>query len=329
MNQQNLLSAIGNTPLIEIQSLSRLTGCRIFGKAEFMNPGGSVKDRAAKWIIIQAEEEGQLKPGQTIVEGTAGNTGIGLAMIAASKGYKSVICMPNNQSPEKFSVLKAFGSDIQAFKPVPFANENHFYHQARIYSEQHKNTFWANQFENQNNSKAHYESTGPEIWRQTHGEINAFISAVGTGGTISGVSRYLKEKKPQVHVRLTDPFGSGLHNYLSQGLMTTEGSSVTEGIGIMRVTQNFSTAIIDDSVRVSDQSMIDMLFHVSSQDGLFIGTSAALNLFAAYKYALEHKNSNQVIVTILCDSGTRYQSRLLNEAWLKEKNLLLRPLEIE
>lgn len=326
MEIHNLESAIGNTPLIEIQSLSRLTGCRIFGKAEFMNPGGSVKDRAAKWIINQAENNGLLKSGQTIVEGTAGNTGIGLAMLAASKGYKSVICMPNNQSPEKFSLLKALGAEVRAFQPVPFANENHFYHQARIYAEQSSNVFWANQFENESNSLAHFESTGPEIWQQTNGEIDAFISAVGTGGTISGVSRYLKEKKSHIHICLADPFGSGLYNYILNGALTTEGSSVSEGIGIMRITKNFATAIVDDSVRVSDQNMIDMLFHVAANDGLFIGTSAALNLYASYQYALKNINTNKVIVTVLCDSGTRYQSRLLNEEWLKEKKLILQPL---
>lgn len=328
MLEHHLITAIGNTPLIEIQSLSQRTGCRIFAKAEFMNPGGSVKDRAARWIIADAVKKGLLKKGDTIVEGTAGNTGIGISMLAAALGYKAVICMPNNQSPEKFSLLKALGAEVRAFQPVPFANENHFYHQARIFSEQNKNVFWANQFENLANSEAHFESTGPEIWSQTNGEIDAFVSAVGTGGTISGVSRFLKKMNSNIHVRLVDPFGSGLYEFKKNGTIKTEGSSVTEGIGIMRITQNFASAQVDEAVRVSDQDMINMLFHVAQHDGLFVGTSAALNLYAAYQYALENKNSNKVIVTILCDSGTRYQSRLLSQEWRDEKKLSIQELPV-
>jgi len=317
---------VGQTALIKVKSLSDLTGCEILGKAEYMNPGGSIKDRAALGIIEQAEKDGLLKPGYTIIEGTAGNTGIGLATIAPQKGYRCVIVMPNNQAQEKYDTLNALGVELVTVPPVPFANENHFYHTARRLASERPNSFWANQFENTANYRAHEATTGPEIWNQTAGRIDAFVSAVGTGGTMAGVSRYLKAKKPSVHVRLADPFGSGLYSYLKSGQMASTGSSITEGIGIMRVTANFKEAVIDEAVQVSDQDMISMLYHLAKNDGLLVGTSAALNLFAAYKYALENKNSGKVIVTMLCDSATRYQSKIFNPAFLNEKNLSPQPL---
>jgi cysteine synthase A len=312
---------IGKTPLIKIKSLSELTGCEIYGKAEFMNPGGSVKDRAALGIIEQAEKDGLLKPNYTIIEGTAGNTGIGLATIAPQKGYKCVIVMPNNQAQEKYDTLKALGVELITVAPVPFANDNHFYHTAKRIASERPNSFWANQFENLANSKAHFETTGPEIWTQTNGKVDAFVSAVGTGGTLGGVSKYLKSVKPNVHIRLVDPFGSGLYSYFKTAQLAATGSSITEGIGIMRLTANFKEAVIDEAVQYGDQEMISMLYHLTQHDGLLLGTSAALNIYASYKYALENKNSGKVIVTILCDSATRYQSKIFNPSFLKEKNL--------
>lgn len=318
---------IGGTPLIRIQSLSKLTGCEIYGKAEYLNPGGSVKDRAALGIIEAAEADGHLKPGSTIVEGTAGNTGIGLATIAAQKAYHCIIVMPNNQSQEKYDTLKALGAEVRTVDPCPFANQNHFYHTAKRVSEETPNSFWANQFENPANYQMHYRTTGPEIWEQTNGRVNFFVAAVGTGGTMAGVSRFLKEKNPNVRTRLVDPFGSGLYSYLKKGQLESSGSSITEGIGIMRLTENFKAAQIDDAIQVGDEAMISMLYHLAKQDGLLVGTSAALNLSGAYQTGLENRDSGQVIVSVICDSALRYQSRVFNEDFLKSKNLLPQPLE--
>lgn len=308
------------TPLIKINSLSEITGCEIYGKAEFLNVGGSVKDRAAHGIIEQAEKDGLLKPGGTIVEGTAGNTGIGLATIAAQKGYKCLIVMPNNQATEKYQTLNALGVELVTVPPCPFADQNHFYHTARRLAEE-RGAFWANQFENTANFQSHYKTTGPEIWEQTHGKVDAFVAASGTGGTIAGVSRYLKEKKSQVHVRLVDPMGSGLYSYVTSGEIKSTGTSITEGIGIMRLTANFKEAQIDDAVQVNDTDMISMLYHLAQKDGLLVGTSAALNVFAAYKYAQEHQDKGLTIVTVLCDSALRYASKVFNPAFLTEKSL--------
>jgi cysteine synthase len=317
---------VGQTPLIKVKSLSDLTGCEIYGKAEFLNPGGSVKDRTALGIVEQAESDGFLNSNSTIVEGTAGNTGIGIATIAAQKGYKCLIVMPNNQSSEKYSTLKALGAEVVTVDPCPFVNQNHFYHTARRLSEERSHTFWANQFENTANMQIHYKTTGPEIWHQTLGKINAFVSAVGTGGTIAGVSKFLKEKNKNIYIRLADPMGSGLYSYFKTGELKAEGSSMTEGIGIMRLTANFKEAQVDEAVQVTDQQMISMLYFLAEKDGLLVGTSAAVNLYAAYRYALENKGSNKVIVTIICDSALRYQSRVFNEAYLVEKGLQPGPI---
>ncbi len=317
---------VGSTPLIKIESLSKASGCEILAKAEFLNPGGSVKDRAALGIIEAAEAQGLLKPGFTIVEGTAGNTGIGLATVAAQKGYPCVIVMPNNQSAEKYQVLNALGVELITVDPRPFANQNHFYHTARRIAEERPQAFWANQFENPANYKFHYETTGAEIWEQTKGQVDAFVSAVGTGGTLGGVSKYLKEKKPEIHIRLADPFGSGLYSYVTTGRLAATGGSITEGIGIMRLTTNFKAAVIDDAVQVTDQEMISTLYHLAKHDGLLVGTSAALNVFAAFQYALANKDRGLKIVTILCDSALRYQSRLFNPQFLNEKGLNPQPI---
>lgn len=314
--------SVGNTPLIKIESLSKLTGNEIYGKAEFLNPGGSIKDRAAKWILKTAEDEGLLKPGYTIFEGTAGNTGIGIATLAAARGYKVVLTVPDNQSPEKFALLEALGAKIIKVSPCPFADQKHFYHQAKRMAQESPHSFWANQFENTANARAHYEGTGPEIWNEMDGHVDAFTCSVGSGGTIGGLSKFFKEKNSEIWIRLADPFGSGLFEYFYNQNLKTEGSSITEGIGIMRITANFQWAQVDEAIRVSDQRMIDMLFHVAQNDGLFVGTSAALNLQSAYELGLRWKGQGKKIVTVLCDSGARYQSRILDSQWLAEKGLI-------
>jgi len=322
MNTGTSWDFVGNTPLIKIESLSELTGCLILGKAEYLNPNYSVKDRAAKAIIQAAEKDGKLKPGYTIIEGTAGNTGIGLAAFGIPKGYKVIISMPNNQSIEKYKTLEALGAELRLVPPCPFADQNHFYHQARIISENTPKSFWANQFENTANSLAHYQTTGPEIWADTNSKIDAFTCAAGTGGTIAGVSCYLKEKSEKIHIRLVDPTGSGLAHHFQTGEIKSTGSgSVTEGIGIMRLTANYLKAKIDEAVTIDDNKMISMLYHLAQSDGLFLGTSSALNCVSAYELGLKWKNSGKTIVTVLCDHGSRYQSRILDENWLKEKNL--------
>jgi cysteine synthase len=322
---------VGNSPMVEIKSLSNITGCRILAKCEFANPGGSIKDRAAKFMIAKAERDGLLKPGGTIVEGTAGNTGIGLAMLASARGYKSIISMPDNQANEKYALLKVLGAEVRMVKPVPFANQEHFYHQARRIAEQTPGAFWANQFENTANAQAHEEGTGREIWEQSSGRIDVFTCSVGTGGTIAGVSRALKSRARaegrDVRVVLADPFGSGLFSYEKTGEIKSTGSSVTEGIGIMRITANFATAQVDDALQVPDQQMIDMLFHLAKYEGLFVGTSAALNVMSAYRLAMAEKGTGKTFVTVLCDSGSRYQSKLLSQEWRAEKNLEPAPLK--
>lgn len=324
--QSGLISQIvGQTPLIKIKTLSEITGCEIFGKAEFMNPGGSVKDRAALGIIEQAEAEGQLKPGFTIVEGTAGNTGIGLATIANQKGYRCTVVMPNNQAQEKYDTLKALGVEVITVDPCPFTNPNHFYHTAKRIAQERSQCFWANQFENTANYQMHFKTTGPEIWEQCQGKVHAFVAATGTGGTLAGVSKFLKSKDPKVHVRLVDPLGSGMLSYFKTGQIAAipaSGTSITEGIGIMRLTENFKNAQIDSAAQVTDQEMISMLYHLAEREGLLVGTSAALNVFGAYQMALENKGKGHRIVTILCDSALRYQSRIFNEKFLSEKGLV-------
>ena len=351
---------VGNTPLLYIKSLSEKTGCHIWGKAEFQNPGGSIKDRAAKQIILEAESLGQLNAGGTIVEGTAGNTGIGLALLGRERGYKVVITMPNNQSQEKVEELVRLGAEVLQFPPCPFANPAHFYHQARLYAEAHPGVFWANQFENLANFRAHNQNTGPEIKDQAQGKIDFFVASVGTGGTMGGVSCFLKGHKPSFAISSTlstssgvasasvaeasssipasavssvqtvvaDPYGSGILDYLQSGQFKAEGSSVTEGIGIMRLTENFKQALVDRCLRVSDQEMIDMLYHLKEHDEILVGTSSALNLAGVYKIALqEHKNTGKHFVTMLCDHGERYRSKILSPDWLKEKNLHPQPLK--
>ena len=321
----SLWDSVGNTPLLRLGSLSLDTGCEVLGKAEFMNPGGSIKDRAAKGMIGRAEEQGLLKAGGTIVEGTAGNTGIGLALLGRERGYRVVVTMPDNQSREKVEFLRAMGAEVRLLPAVPFANPGHFYHQARVLSEQH-GWFWANQFENTANGDFHYRTTGPELWEQCEGRIDVLVAAVGSGGTISGVSRFLKEQDPKLKVVLVDPAGSGLYCQVREGNVEGSGSSITEGIGIMRITENFRAARVDEAVRVSDQEMIEMLYHLASTDALVVGTSAALGVRAAWNLARQHRGEGLRIVTFLCDHGSRYASKIFNPEFLASQGLVVRPL---
>lgn len=320
-----LWDAVGNTPLLSLASLSKRTGCELFAKAEFMNPGGSIKDRAAKGMIRDAEAKGLLKAGATIVEGTAGNTGIGLAVLGIERGYRVVVTMPDNQAREKYEYLEAMGADVRKVPVVPFANPGHFYHQAKALSEQH-GWFWANQFENPANGDFHAETTGKEIWEQTEGRVDVLVSSVGTGGTLGGVSRYLKEKNPKLEVVLLDPLGSGLYCHVTEGKVEGSGSSITEGIGIMRITENFRRARVDSAMRVTDQQMLEMLYHLARNDGLVVGTSAALNARGAYEVAKKYQGSGKRIVTFLCDHGSRYTSKVFNPEFLASKGLTVAPL---
>ena len=321
MIKQGLVGSIGNTPLIRIDSLSEQTGCEILGKAEFMNPGGSVKDRAALWMIREAEKSGMLKPGGTVVEGTAGNTGIGILHVANSRGYDSVIYMPDNQSEEKVNILRTLGAEVRVVPTVPYRDEMNYQKQAGRFAETLDNAVWANQFDNTANRLAHYESTGPEIWAQTDGKVDAFTCAVGTGGTLAGVSRYLKEQSEQVQIVLADPHGSALYNWVTTGQADmTPGPSITEGIGNSRVTDNLAGTQVDDAVQIPDQDMVDMVYGLLRSDGWFFGSSTGINLCAAVKVA-QKLGPGHTVVTMLCDDGSKYMSRLFNADFLAEKGL--------
>ncbi|KIO24566.1 hypothetical protein M407DRAFT_244412, partial [Tulasnella calospora MUT 4182] len=324
-----LTGAIGNTPLIELKTLSKETGCTVLGKAEFQNPGGSVKDRAALYVVKDAEERGRLKPGGTVVEGTAGNTGIGLAHVCRSRGYKCVIYMPNTQSQEKIDLLRMLGADVRPVPAVAFENPQNYNHQAKRFAEATPNAVWTDQFDNQANARAHYETTGPEIWSQTSGKVDAFICATGTGGTLSGVGRFLREKKekgegnPQVW--LADPPGSVLYSYITSGGKLTErsGSSITEGIGQGRVTNNLGPEVnnLHGALQIKDEDSIAMVYRMLDEEGLYIGASSALNVEAARQLALK-LGPGKTVVTILCDGAYRYQTRLFSRKWLESKNLV-------
>jgi cysteine synthase A len=312
--------AVGNTPLIRLKRLSEETGCEILGKAEFLNPGGSVKDRAALWIVRDAERRGALKPGGTVVEGTAGNTGIGLAHICAARGYKCVIVIPNNQSEEKMELLRVLGAEVRPVPPKPYKDDDNYQKVAGRLAAELPNAIWAQQFDNVVNRQAHYESTGPEIWRETEGRVDAFVSAVGTGGTLAGTARFLKEKKPGVRVVLADPHGSALYSWVKTGKLEAEGSSITEGIGTTRITANFEGTPIDDAFRVDDVSAVGMVYRLLREEGLFVGGSTGINVVAAVETA-KRLGPGHTIVTLLCDRGSLYFKRLFNPAWLKEKGL--------
>ena len=313
--------SVGDTPLIRIRSLSEETGCEILGKAEFMNPGGSVKDRAALWIVRDHEASGALQPGGTVVEGTAGNTGIGLAHVCNASGYRCIIYMPDNQSPEKTELLRTLGADVRLVPTVPYADDNNYQKQAGRLADELPGAVWANQFDNTANRRAHEESTAPEIWAQTGGRIDAFTCAVGTGGTLAGVSRYLKAQDDRVQIVLADPHGSALYNWITTGeAVMTPGPSITEGIGNSRVTDNLAGVTIDDAVQIDDHQMVRMVYRMLREDGWFFGSSTGINLCAATEIA-RRLGPGHTIVTMLCDSGAKYQSRLFNPDYLAEKGL--------
>ena len=323
---KNLSELIGNTSLLKIPSLSRLSQCDIYVKCEYQNPGGSVKDRAALQMVLDAMASGELKPGMTIVEGTAGNTGIGLAIVAKSLGFHLKVVMPKGQTKEKEQMIELHGAELILVDPVPFKNEKHFYHTARIIAEQYDDHWWANQFENTSNAKAHFEQTGPEIYQQLNGELDYFVSVAGTGGTIGGISKYLKQQNADINIVSIDPDSSGIFNYLTQGKhIASEGSSFTEGIGIMRVVENFKQAQIDHALNLPDQDIVTIANYVRQQDALVLGSSSALNVCAAFYTALKkgpHSGERkQSIVTIACDLGERSISKLYTESFLNSKGI--------
>ncbi|EEH37257.1 cysteine synthase [Paracoccidioides lutzii Pb01] len=322
---KGLTGAIGNTPLIRLNRLSAETGCEILGKSEFQNPGGSVKDRAALYVVQDAEARGLLKPGGTVVEGTAGNTGIGLAHVCRSKGYNLVIYMPNTQSQGKIDLLRLLGAEVYPVPAVAFDNPENYNHQARQHAESLNNAVWTNQFDNTANRRAHIETTGPEIWAQTGGKVDAFTCATGTGGTLAGITRYLKTVSDgRVKSFLADPPGSVLYSYITSGgkLIERTGSSITEGIGQGRVTDNLKPDIglIDGALHISDEKSIEMVYRCLDEEGIYLGASSALNVVAAKEVA-EKLGKGHTVVTVLCDGAYRYADRLFSDKWLQIKNL--------
>lgn len=318
--KDGFVGSIGNTPLIRLGKLSAETGCEILGKAEFMNPGGSVKDRAALYIIQDAERRGVLRAGGTVVEGTAGNTGIGLAHICAARGYRCVIVIPETQSREKMDLLRVLGAQVRPVPAVPYKDPNNYQKIAGRLAQEIGNAIWANQFDNLVNRQAHYETTGPEIWRDTAGKVDAFVCATGTGGTLAGVARFLKERNPAVKTVLADPHGSGLYSFVKTGEIKIEGNSITEGIGSSRVTANLEGTPIDDAVRVDDRRCVTMVYRLLREEGLFVGGSTGINVAAAASLA-RSMGPGHIIVTLLCDRGDLYATRLFNPDWLAERGL--------
>ncbi len=318
--RNDLFEAVGGTPLIRLTALSAALDRTILGKAEFLNPGGSVKDRAAKAIIMDAERSGRLAPGGTIVEGTAGNTGIALALLGSSRGYRTVIVIPDDQSQEKIDLLRALGADTRVVPAAPFTDDANYYHVARRSAEAIPGAIWADQFNNVANWGGHYATTGPEIYLECGGRIHAFVCACGTGGTFAGVSRYLKERDPSIRTVVADPMGSALFDYVRCGTLGVVGDSVSEGIGIKRITENFKAATADDAVRIDDRTMVEMAHYLVRAEGLLLGGSAALNVAAAARISRDLPRGS-VVATVLCDGGARYMSRLYNASWLAENNL--------
>ena len=319
--RNGFIEAIGNTSLIRLQAASTATGCEILGKAEFMNPGGSVKDRAAWWMIREAEQSGRLRAGGTVVEGTAGNTGIGIAHICNARGYSCVIYMPDNQSTEKVGILETLGAEVRVVPTVAYSNEMNYQKQADRYAQSQQSAVWVNQFDNTANRLAHYESTGPEIWSQTEASVDAFVCSVGTGGTIAGVAKYLKQQSAEVQVVLLDCIGSALYNFITTGVATlSAGISITEGIGNSRVTDNLAGAAIDWALQVSDQDMVDMVYRLLHEEGWLWGSSTGVNVCGAVEVARK-LGPGHTIVTILCDGGDKYRSSLFNREWLLDKGL--------
>jgi len=325
MIRNNFLEAVGNTPLIKLRKASELTGCNILGKAEFLNPGGSIKDRAAKAIVLDAEKRGLLKPGGVIVEGTAGNTGIGLALVGNSLGYRTVIVIPETQSQEKKDMLRLCGADLREVPAVPYRDENNYVKVSGRLAEEFAKTeengaIWANQFDNLANRQGHYENTGPEIFEQTDGKVDAFICSVGTGGTLAGTGMSLKERNKDIIIALADPLGAALHSFYTTGEFSSWGDSITEGIGQGRITANLKDAPVDLSFQIPDEEALPICFALLKDEGLCLGGSSAINVAGAIRLAKEI-GPGKTIVTILCDSGIRYQTKLFNPVFLREKNL--------
>lgn len=323
------LDHIGNTPLIHLRAASEHTGCTILGKAEFMNPGGSVKDRAAKFMLLDALRRGLIAPGGTVVEGTAGNTGIGLTLAGNALGLKTIILMPDTQSREKQSALRGMGAELRTVPAVPFANPEHYVHQSRRLAESMADqstggVFYANQWDNPANREGHIASTGPEIWAQTQGRIDAFICAVGTGGTLAGVAEYLKRQRPGVVTAVADPDGAGIYSWVKTGTIAAQGSSITEGIGQNRITGNLDGARIDDAFNIPDREWVPVLWELIGREGLYVGTSSGINVAGAIRLARQ-LGPGHTIVTVLCDSASRYESKLFNAAFMAERGLPLPP----
>jgi cysteine synthase len=317
--RDGFVGTIGNTPLIRLRGASEATGCNILGKAEFLNPGGSVKDRAGLYLILDAEKRGALKPGGVIVEGTAGNTGIGLALVGNARGYRTVIVIPDTQSQEKKDMLRLCGAELREVPAVPYKDPNNYVHVSERVAKE-LGAFWANQWDNTANRDGHYRSTGPEIWEQAEGRVDGFTCAIGTGGTIAGVSAFLKEKNPRIRTVAADPMGAAMYSWFKRKELRSEGSSVTEGIGLGRVTKNVEGAQVDDAYQIPDSEAIPLLFDLLKNEGLCLGGSSAINVAGAIRLARE-LGPGHTVVTILADSGTRYQSKLFNPAFLEEKGL--------
>ena len=324
-SKDNFLQSIGNTPLIKLKAASEITGCNIYGKAEYLNPGGSVKDRAALALIRDAEGKKLISKGGMIVEGTAGNTGIGLCLLGNSLGYKTTIVMNDNQTQEKKDTLINIGADLRLVPPKPYSDDGNYVKVASRLAEELKNSnnygvVWANQFDNTANAKGHYETTGPEIWDQTEGKVDGFVCASGTGGTISGISCYLKEKNKNIKIYLSDPVGSALFNYIENGELKSEGGSITEGIGSSRVTANFAEANIDGAFSIDDHESLPLLYNLIKEEGLSLGTSCGVNIAGAIRLG-KLIGPGKTIVTILCDKSDKYNSKMFNKKFLQERGL--------
>jgi cysteine synthase A len=323
--RDGFVGSIGNTPLIKLRKASELTGCTILGKAEFLNPGGSVKDRAALYIILDAEQRGVLKPGGVIVEGTAGNTGIGLALVGNARGYRTVIVIPETQSREKKDMLRLCGAELREVPAVPYKDPNNYVHVSErlaqeLSAKEPNGVLWANQWDNTANRDGHYRSTGPETWRQTEGKVDGFTCAIGTGGTLAGTAMFLKEQRRDIRTAAADPMGAAMYHWFKRGELKSEGSSITEGIGQGRVTRNIEGAPVDDAYRIPDDEALPILFDLVRSEGLCLGGSSGINVAGAIRLA-QDLGPGHTIVTILADSGTRYQSKLFNPAFLKQKGL--------
>jgi cysteine synthase A len=319
--RQGLIDAIGNTPLIRLAKVSAETGCEIYGKAEFMNPGGSVKDRAAKGIVEDHIASGRLKPNGILIDGTAGNTGIGFAHVCNALGFRSIIVMPDNQAPDKYAQIEAMGAQVVKVKAVPYTDPNHYQKIAKRMAEETPDAVWGNQFDNVANRIAHEKTTGPEIWAQTQGKLDAFVTSTGTGGTLAGVARFLKSKSDKVKVYLADPQGSALYNWVTKGELKVEGQgSITEGIGTTRVTANLADTPLDGAFHIPDTDTVRHVYRLLREEGLYLGSTSGVNVAAAVQVA-KKLGPGHAIVTILCDSGVKYQSRLFNKQWLAEKGL--------